>query len=506
MSNNYDVIVIGAGNAGLSAAATVANQGLKTLVIERNSYPGGCATSFRRGRFEFEVSLHELANIGTTEHPGSVRKMFEEFGINLNWFVDPHAFRVITGGKDGYDVTMPIGVEAFCDEMECLVPGSRESVQAVFDLAEKANAAFAYLSQGRPDMKVMLEEHGEFLRASAYTMQECLDALGMPKKAQQILATYWSYIGAPIDEADFLLYAVMLHRYIKFGPALPEKFSNEISLGIEKSIRDHGGEIWYNMEVSQILVKDGEAYGVVVDGKPYFAQRIICNCHPEIAYGNMLQSTDLPERAVQLSNARNPGMLFFTVNIGLNRSYEELGIKDSLVFLFDSPDPREQYDACNSVDTSFSVANCLNMAFPESSPEGTSTMFFLTLFTEEAWGEVKPEDYKKVKNRIAKRMIEDYEKKVGVELQPYIEEISIASPATFARYLNTPNGTPYGYQINLWDSMISRMMHGSKERFVKNLYFVGAHGERAAGFSSTYANGRSVGQRAAKGVISHDSK
>ncbi len=50
---DYDVIVIGAGNGGLAAAASLARDGQKTLLLERHNVPGGCATSFIRGRFEF---------------------------------------------------------------------------------------------------------------------------------------------------------------------------------------------------------------------------------------------------------------------------------------------------------------------------------------------------------------------------------------------------------------------------------------------------------------------
>ena len=60
---SYDVIVVGAGNGGLTAAATTAKAGYKTLLLERHNLPGGCATSFVRGRFEFEVALHELCDI-----------------------------------------------------------------------------------------------------------------------------------------------------------------------------------------------------------------------------------------------------------------------------------------------------------------------------------------------------------------------------------------------------------------------------------------------------------
>ena len=43
----YDVVVVGAGNAGLSAAIQTAMAGKKVLLIEQHNLPGGCATSFR---------------------------------------------------------------------------------------------------------------------------------------------------------------------------------------------------------------------------------------------------------------------------------------------------------------------------------------------------------------------------------------------------------------------------------------------------------------------------
>jgi phytoene dehydrogenase-like protein len=53
---DYEAIVIGAGNGGLTAATALAQKGVKTLLLERHNIPGGSATSFCRGRFEFEVA------------------------------------------------------------------------------------------------------------------------------------------------------------------------------------------------------------------------------------------------------------------------------------------------------------------------------------------------------------------------------------------------------------------------------------------------------------------
>ena len=79
--NKYDVVVIGAGNGGLAAACKVLNAGKSCLVLEKHNLPGGFATSFVRGRFEFEASLHEFNGIGTVENPGSSRILFDELGV-----------------------------------------------------------------------------------------------------------------------------------------------------------------------------------------------------------------------------------------------------------------------------------------------------------------------------------------------------------------------------------------------------------------------------------------
>ena len=43
--NKYDVIVVGGGTAGVSCAWNAGKLGLKTLIIEQNSFLGGSITS-----------------------------------------------------------------------------------------------------------------------------------------------------------------------------------------------------------------------------------------------------------------------------------------------------------------------------------------------------------------------------------------------------------------------------------------------------------------------------
>lgn len=256
---NYDVIVIGAGNSGLAAAVTLTKKRIKTLVLEKNVVPGGAATSFRRGRFEFETSLHEMASVGTEDNPGTVRKMFNSWGIDINWIKEDTLFRVIT---DEYDVIMPAGVENFCAAIEKEVPGSYDSVKTMFQYINKLNNAVGYLSMGKVDPQVLMTEHVDFLRMASHSVDECLNAFGIPEKAQNIIKTYWPYLGTPTDTIDFAHYAMMFERYVGCHPHIPSYTSHELSTAIATKIIKNGGEIWYNSEVEEILVKDGVAYGV----------------------------------------------------------------------------------------------------------------------------------------------------------------------------------------------------------------------------------------------------
>src|SRR3978361_2141447 len=57
-----DVVVIGAGLGGLTAAAILARAGRKVLVIERSNSVGGAASSYKSGDLFIEGSLQETSD------------------------------------------------------------------------------------------------------------------------------------------------------------------------------------------------------------------------------------------------------------------------------------------------------------------------------------------------------------------------------------------------------------------------------------------------------------
>ena len=110
----------------------------------------------------------------------------------------------------------------------------------------------------------------------------------------------------------------------------------------------------------------------------------------------------------------------------------------------------------------------------------------------------KPEDYKKYKNALAKKYIEDAEKTLGISIMPHIEEISVATPVTFARYLGTPEGTIYGYKLSGWDNLMARTAGEKTDYAIPGLSFCGGHYIRGDGYSCAYIMGDTIGKRVAK--------
>jgi C-3',4' desaturase CrtD len=75
-----DAVVVGAGIAGLTAAAVLARAGAVVLVVERHNVPGGCASFYQRDGFRFDVGATLVSGFG----PGGVhRQLFERFEADV---------------------------------------------------------------------------------------------------------------------------------------------------------------------------------------------------------------------------------------------------------------------------------------------------------------------------------------------------------------------------------------------------------------------------------------
>jgi prolycopene isomerase len=470
------------------------------LLLEQHNLPGGFASSFVRGRFEFEAALHQFADVGPPTAKGGVREFLEdEVGVYLDWVEIPEAYRLIlTDPGEDLDVTMPYGVEDFIDAIEEAVPGSGESVTRYVNLCRETIEAITYLgrSKGNPDRRVLTDKYANFLKTCPYTMDEVADALKVPERARDILHAQWTYIGPPTSRLNFTIYGAMLYKFLVTSAYIPRQRSHEFALALDARIRELGGDVEYNTRVEKILVENGKVVGVVTSkGDRIETGHVVSNASPTLVYNDLISpKTGVPEIAYRECNARVNGPSGFVVYLGLDATLEELGLDEYSYFVYANMNTDEMYDTFKTIDApKVQAVLCLNNALPDCSPPGTSVVSITTLYQPEVWRGVRPQDYVRVKNRVANDLIADFEQATGAPIREHIEELEVATPQTFARYTGSYDGIIYGYEPEPWDSLIPRLMSLNDDRHFDGLEFCGGFAFRCHGYSSSLMSGQTAG-------------
>ncbi|HAK45342.1 MAG TPA: NAD(P)/FAD-dependent oxidoreductase [Spirochaeta sp.] len=431
MMKKYDAVIIGAGLGGLTAAYELCRSGKKTLLLEQHNLPGGFATSFIRGRFEFEPSLHELPGMrGADEAPGVIRYLLEDAELDLRLVTLPEAYRIILTER-GVDARMSFGIDKFIDIIDTLVPGSRDSVSKYMKLCREIQDAFGYLSekQDKINYLTVLRKYGDFVRTGSYTAEEVADALAVPQKARELIYPYWCYLGVPMDRLSFSIWGTMLNSYLSKEAVIPSMRSHEIASAFIDKIEKLGGDIWFNAKVEKINVADGKINSVVLaDGEVIAASHVVSNASPSRVFSTLVQpESEIPPAACRNVNARREGFSLAVVYLGLNKSREELGLTDYSYFIAPHMDTRKLYDASYDIEATelMQAAVCLNSAIPNCSPPGTCILTMTIGQQTSAWEDVGPENYFQKKQILADTLIAQFEAAVGCSLREHIEEFEV---------------------------------------------------------------------------------
>jgi hypothetical protein len=172
-----------------------------------------------------------------------------------------------------------------------------------------------------------------------------------------------------------------------------------MSLALDEVIRRHGGDIWYNSEVTKVIMKDSKPAGVVINGdKEVYGKYFICNSSPNIVWNDLFEQKDIPEKQLKMLNSRKIACALTTVYLGMNKTKEELGITDYSVFIAPDSDSDKQYEAAQNYFSGYCIINCLNEIIPDCTPEGTSQLFLTTM----TFGDVMKDIEANLKHLISK--------------------------------------------------------------------------------------------------------
>jgi len=489
----YDVIVIGAGNGGLTAAAALAKAGTNVLLLERHNVPGGCATSFCRGRFEFETALHQLSGVGTPEKPGPVRSLLDSIGVldRIELIEIPELYRTVV--LDKMDISLKADRQQVVEQLQSHFPKEKKKISEFFDLIYKFFGEIVgafYLK----DPDISPEKYPLYFKYAFRNCQEILEEYFDDPLLRWAVSTYWPYVGLPPSKLSFSTLALLLVAYIEYKPFHIRGGSQALSNAIADTIISSGGTIRYSCAAKSIFVDKGKVKGVVTeDGEEIPAKFVISNASKISTYFEMIDAENLPREARDEMKGSVLGPSAFTIYMGLDRTPEELGVQDSTTFMSPDLDADRHYERYKTIDFNDDPIGltCYSHIDPSFSPEGTAQAVLITLKYAEPWLRVPPERYVSEKQRVADAMLRMGEK-LYPGLRDHIEEIEIATPITHMRYLGHPGGAIYGFEQHAKDSTL----FVSPKPPIEGLYLAGAWIDMG-GFQPTLESG----MKAARAIL-----
>ena len=490
--STYPVIVIGAGLGGLGAACQLAAVGKKVLLLEKHNVPGGFASSFVRGRFEFESALHLLSDIGTEDNKGSLYRFLERVGVipdKIQFKQIPEFYRSVF--LDGYNVTIPIGLEEYTEKLIELFPSEKKGIEDFIDICQKVldGIIFMVKRRGKYSPAEVLKEHPWLVRVSGLTLSELLSRFFTNKRLIAVISQLWGYLGVPPSRVNAYVYTSMLITFLKWGAVFPIGRSHALTTAIVKALEELGCEIRFNALVNRIHVQNGRVSGVeLLNGDIYHCKAIISNVNPICTTMKMLPKDIVPDIYKKQIYAPEIGPSAFSVYLGLNASYKELGLHAHETIINGTYDMDKAYETFKTLEPpKIMIAGCYNHVYEDISPPGTTQLGLTTLQMGKLWQSISPDQYFKVKDYIADKMVDLVEKTICPNIREHIEVVEAATPLTYYRYSKNIEGAIYGYTQDLLNGPTLRLKSRGS---IPGLYQCGAWTNIGGGFSASLLSGR----------------
>lgn len=440
MGKKPRVVVIGAGIGGLTAGALLAHRGYSVLILDQALVPGGCASTFKRKQFTFDVGATQVAGL----EPGGIHhRIFSELGIDIPeaTHCDP-ACAVFLPGEN-----TPINVwrdpEKWHSERIRQFPGS-EPFWGL--LAELFKASWQF--QGRdpvlPPRNVWdLWQLTQAVRPSTfitvpYTLFTVGDALRAYKLAHdKRLRTFldlqlklYSQVSA---EETALLYAATALSVSQAPQGLFHlKGSMQVLSDclVTASERD-GGKLLMRHTVENIIVKKGKAVSVIVKNQKTGqmseepADHIVAN----VTVQNLVQLLgDKAPRGYKKRVEKIPSPSgAFVVYLGVDASAIPPECPPHLQFLYN---PNGPVGENNSLFVSVSREG------DGRAPVGKATIIASSFVDVERWWN---EDYEGLKQKFTEEAISHLNKYFYLKPETLIH-VEAATPRTFYRYTGRDKG------------------------------------------------------------------
>lgn len=451
--SDYDVIIIGGGVGGLTAGARLSTAGLSVMLVEQHYKVGGCNTSFERGAFKFDASLHQLS-MGTGR--GSVRKILAQVGAlqKIQLIQIPELARSIF---PGVDFTMPTGVTPISAAFRQQWPAEAKNIDGFFHFAETISNEMMALSDlyrfsrfyaGLNKLFIPLLQPTLFRWRNA-TLKDVVDHFFSDPTLKAVIVQYWTYMGPPPSKVWAPGFIMAFYSYVKNGAWQIKGSSQALSDALAEVIIENGGAIETATLVTKINIDPHGAKGVTVDtGKTFTSRYVISNADPFQTLNKLVGEQHLSAKAKERLEHLQPSNSLAGVYLGLDVEPSFWGIETYEVFYHTSLDEDAMYEAMMAGrfdEGAVSITFYTHLNDPFYAPEGQSVLVLNTYSSMDYWPERGPE-YTAKKAQMTDQLI-DMAEKLLPGLREHIVVQDAMTPRTIETFTMHRDGVPYGHDL-----------------------------------------------------------
>ncbi len=471
--DRYDVIVVGAGIGGLTAAALLAKKGIRVLVIEQHYMPGGVCGGIRRRGVTMDVGATVLYGFGERGY-NTHRFVMNELEEDIDMIPREAIYHMHV---EDYSIIFWLEFEPFFKQLVELFPDQEKELRHFYDylfdlyegtilknetivppteMSPKDNLKlFVKNPLGTIKMVSMMSKSAESVFEKFFTDRKVIDFFDM-------LTRTFSYVDA--DECPAILSVTMFADNHIGGAYYPSGSPQMLSNKLERAIERHGGQILYRHLVDEILITDGKAHGVrLADGTEIHADRVVSDAAIWNLYGKLVRPEHIEPKRMKWAQDFIPCHSNVILYIGADAK----GIPEDarpMEIIIEDP---------NKVDGHGITVYIPTLVDPTVSPPDTCSITITAVSTlewprpgdpgyqSEAYRQMKEEEAEKILDRLKPRF---------PSLRKHINTMDIATPSTIERYTLKSWGNVGGPKQMLGQDMMKRLKARSDW---KNLYLVG---------------------------------
>ena len=465
IKDKYEVIVIGAGIGGLTAAALLAKKGIDTLVVEHHYVPGGCCSSIRRQDTTMDVGaavFYGFGEDGYNNHQFVMNELEEEIDM-----IDRESiYHMHFSGKE---IIYWKDFDRFFKEIVALFPNQKKELADFYDYIFDF-----YKSTILKDDSIVaptekpLQREGEKEEKDPEAIKKLLhmfssNAEDIIKKFfdDEVLIAYFDMLARTFsycmaNETPALATATMFADNHIGGAYYPAGSPQMLPNKMEKAIERFGGQILYRHMVDEILMSDGSAYGIrLSDGTEIMAEKVIANATIWNLYGKLVRAEHIKPERMEWAQKMVPTNSNLMLYISVDKKAVPDWAHPMEIFIED------MYDKAGHGFTVY-IPSLLDSSI---CPEGTHAIT-ISKVSELKWPAPSDPDYqadayKKMKSEEADKVLDVVEKYMP-DFKKYIRHIEIATPTTLERFTLKNWGNLGGPRQFIGQDMFNRL-HAQSE-------------------------------------------